>query len=169
MRMRLASLVVFVAAFLLPAPAVAQPADPVPTYTRDVAPILFAQCTTCHRPGEVAPMSLLTYKDARPWARAIATQVKSGAMPPWHADPAIGHFSNARRLTEAQKTTIARWVEAGAPEGDPKDLPPAPRYVAGAVQVARGLNDAAAWTAMVALIERLVVTTDTPASAFAAP
>ena len=65
-------------------------------------------------------MSLLTYKDARPWARAIATQVKNGTMPPWHADPAIGHFSNERRLTDAQKTTIARWVEAGAPEGDPQ-------------------------------------------------
>ena len=63
-------------------------------------------------------MSLLTYKDARPWARAIATQVKNGTMPPWHADPAIGQFSNERRLTAAQKTTIARWVEAGAPEGD---------------------------------------------------
>jgi len=131
MRMRLAVLVVFVAAFLLPVQGVAQPVEAAPTYTRDVAPILFAQCTTCHRPGEVAPMSLLTYKDARPWARAIATQVKSGAMPPWHADPAIGHFANARRLTEAQKATIARWVEAGAPEGDPKDLPPAPRYVTG--------------------------------------
>ena len=112
-------------------PAAAQSRRPAPTYTRDVAPIFFAQCTTCHRPGEVAPMSLMTYKDARPWARAIATQVKSGTMPPWHADPAIGHFANERRLTPEQKTTIARWVEAGAPEGDPADLPAAPSYAAG--------------------------------------
>ncbi len=76
-------------------------------------------------------MSLLTYRDARPWARAIATQVKAGTMPPWHADPAIGHFSNERRLTPEQKTTIARWVEAGAPEGDASDLPPAPQYTTG--------------------------------------
>ena len=69
-------------------------------------------------------MSLLTYKDARPWARSIATQVKNGTMPPWHADPAVGHFANDRRLTPQEKTTIARWVEAGAPEGDPGDLPP---------------------------------------------
>lgn len=108
-----------------PTPAVA------PTYTRDVAPIFFAQCTTCHRPGEVAPMSLLTYKDARPWAKAIATQVASGTMPPWHADPAIGEFANARRLTDLQKSTIARWVDAGAPEGDATDLPPTPAYAPG--------------------------------------
>ena len=76
-------------------------------------------------------MSLLTYKDARPWARAIATAVKNGVMPPWHADPAVGHFSNARRLTDAQKATIIRWSETGATEGDSKDLPAAPQYVSG--------------------------------------
>jgi hypothetical protein len=132
MPMKLAPLVMFVVPALLASPVAAQsPTGATPTFNRDVAPVLFAQCTTCHRPGEVAPMSLLTYKDARPWARAIATQVKNGTMPPWHADPAVGHFSNARRLTEAQKTTIAQWVEAGAPEGDAKDLPPSPRYAAG--------------------------------------
>jgi len=114
MRMRLTVLVVVVPVLLGADRAAAQaPAAAAPTFTRDVAPIFFAQCTTCHRPGEVAPMSLLTYKDARPWARAIATQVKAGTMPPWHADPAIGHFSNERRLTPEQKTTIARWAEAG--------------------------------------------------------
>jgi hypothetical protein len=105
--------------------------EPVPTFSKDVAPILFANCTTCHRPGEIAPMSLLTFKDARPWARSIATQVKTGAMPPWHADPTIGEFANARRLTEAQKSTIARWADAGAPEGDSKDLPATPHYAEG--------------------------------------
>ena len=76
-------------------------------------------------------MSLLTYKDARPWARSIATQVGTGAMPPWHADPKIGHFANARRLSDEQRATIARWVEEGAPEGDPKDLPKKPEYTPG--------------------------------------
>lgn len=102
-----------------------------PTFNRDVAPIFFASCTTCHRAGEAAPMSLMTYKDARPWVRSIATQVKNGTMPPWHADPAIGHFANERRLSPEQKATIARWAEAGAPEGDARDLPPAPTYTQG--------------------------------------
>jgi hypothetical protein len=62
-----------------------------PTFNKDVAPIFFANCTSCHRAGEIAPMSLMTYKEARPWARSIANAVKTGAMPPWHADPAIGH------------------------------------------------------------------------------
>jgi mono/diheme cytochrome c family protein len=122
---------VFVASAVLAVPSQAQTSSSAPTFSKDVAPIFFANCTTCHRPGEIAPMSLLTYKDARPWARSIANAVKNGAMPPWHADPAIGHFSNERRLTEAQKTTIARWVEAGAPEGDPKDLPASPQYTQG--------------------------------------
>ena len=107
------------------------PSAAAPTYSKDVAPILFAQCTTCHRPGEIAPMSLLTYKDTRPWARSIAAKVADGTMPPWHADPAYGHFSNERRLTAAQKDTIAKWVAAGAPEGDAKDLPAAPKYADG--------------------------------------
>jgi hypothetical protein len=111
--------------------AAAQPDAPAPTFTRDVAPIVFAHCTTCHRPGENAPMSLLTYRDARPWARAMADRVRSGAMPPWHADPAVGRFANERRLSDAEKSTIARWAAAGAPEGDPSHLPPAPRYVDG--------------------------------------
>src|SRR5215213_432254 len=99
-----------------------------PTFTKDVAPIFFANCTSCHRPGDIAPMSLLTYKDARPWAKSIATKVADGTMPPWHADPAYGKFMNERRLTDAQKTAIANWVSAGAPEGNAADLPPAPTY-----------------------------------------
>jgi hypothetical protein len=109
----------------------AQSLPATPTFSKDVAPIFFSHCTTCHRPGEIAPMSLLTFKDARPWARAIATQVTNGTMPPWHADPAHGQFANERRLTDVEKSTIVRWVSAGAPEGDPKDLPDAPRYADG--------------------------------------
>jgi mono/diheme cytochrome c family protein len=63
-----------------------------PTYSKDVAPILYKNCTACHRPGEIAPMSLLAFKDARPWVKAIGTQVSKGTMPPWHADPAFGEF-----------------------------------------------------------------------------
>src|SRR4249920_1609031 len=99
-----------------------------PTYSRDVAPILYKNCTTCHRPGEIGPMSLLTYKDARPWAKSIVARVEAGTMPPWHADPSVGEFENDRRLTSDEKETIGKWVAAGAPEGDPKDLPAQPHY-----------------------------------------
>lgn len=102
-----------------------------PTYSKEIAPILYANCTSCHRAGEIAPMSLITYKEARPWAKAIATRVANGTMPPWHADPAHGTFSNARMLSELQKQTIARWVAAGAPEGNAADLPAAPVYADG--------------------------------------
>src|ERR1700716_3220914 len=74
-----------------------------PTYSKDVAPILYKNCTSCHRPGEIAPMSLLTFKDARPWIKSIGTKVSSGVMPPWHADPANGPFLNDRRLSASDK------------------------------------------------------------------
>jgi hypothetical protein len=102
-----------------------------PTYTKDVAPILYRSCTGCHRPGEIGPMSLLSYKDVRPWAKAIGTRVTAGTMPPWHADPTVGEFSNDRRLTAAEKDVVTRWVAAGAPEGDARDMPAAPRYADG--------------------------------------
>ena len=102
-----------------------------PTFSKDVAPILYKNCTNCHRPGEIAPMSLLTYADARPWARSIATRVANNTMPPWHADPSHGEFLNDRRLSSAEKETILAWVREGAPEGDPKDLPPQPTYAEG--------------------------------------
>jgi hypothetical protein len=98
------------------------------TFTKNVAPILYKNCTTCHRPGEAAPMSLLTYKDARPWAKAIRQQVVDGVMPPWHADPRYGAFQNDRRLTPQEVETITSWVSQGAAEGDPTDLPPPPAY-----------------------------------------
>lgn len=106
-------------------------AQSAPTFSKDVAPIFYAECTTCHRPGEIAPMSLLTYKEARPWARSIRDHVVNGVMPPWHADPAHGKWRNERWLTAEQKNTIVRWVEAGAPEGNPSDLPEAPKYAEG--------------------------------------
>ena len=110
----------------------ANASGPAPvTFTKDVAPILFNKCASCHRPGEVAPMSLLTYKEARPWARSIKEKVVSRVMPPWHADPHVGDFKNDRRLTDKEVATISAWVDSGAPEGNPKDLPPAPRFTDG--------------------------------------
>ena len=97
------------------------------TFSKDVAPILYQNCTTCHRPGTTAPMSLLTYKDARPYAKAMRDHVLDGVMPPWHADPKIGSFANARMLTEAQRRTIVTWANTGSREGDPADLPPMPK------------------------------------------
>jgi mono/diheme cytochrome c family protein len=102
-----------------------------PTFSRDVAPVLYANCVTCHRPGEAAPMSLLTYADARPWAGAIGRQVAEGIMPPWHADAAPGTFENERRLTSEEKDLVARWVAGGAQQGDPTDLPAPPSWAEG--------------------------------------
>ncbi|HKQ79068.1 MAG TPA: cytochrome c, partial [Blastocatellia bacterium] len=101
------------------------------TFSKDVAPIFFKNCAGCHRPGEPAPMSLLSYKDARPWARSIREKVISREMPPWHADPGTGQFSNDRRLTDAEIDTIKDWVDGQSLEGDPRDLPPQPEFVEG--------------------------------------
>jgi Copper type II ascorbate-dependent monooxygenase, C-terminal domain len=102
-----------------------------PTFSKDVAPILFKNCVSCHRPGDIAPMSLLTYENARPWAKAIREKVAVGNMPPWHATQAHGIFSNDRRLSEKDKETLIRWADAGAPKGDPRELPPAPKFADG--------------------------------------
>ncbi|MBI3736157.1 hypothetical protein HY256_06555 [Candidatus Sumerlaeota bacterium] len=99
------------------------PAPAVPTFARDVAPIFQKHCQACHRPGEAAPMALLTYEDARPWAKAIAKNVEARVMPPWHPDPAIGEWANDRRMSEAEIKTVAGWARGGAPMGDPADLP----------------------------------------------
>src|SRR5262249_42160922 len=91
-------------------------------------PIVFARCATCHRPGGSAPMSLLTYKDARPWARSIKERVLNRSMPPWHADPAIGKFENDRSLSKTEIDTITAWVDGGSSEGDPRQVPPVPAF-----------------------------------------
>ena len=105
-----------------------QTAPSNPTYTKDVAPILFRNCTSCHRPGEIAPMSLLTYDDVRPHAKDIRDEVGEGHMPPWHAAAPKGTFLNERGLTAEEKNVLLRWVAAGAPKGDSKDMPPTPVY-----------------------------------------
>ena len=106
--------------------------DPgAPTFTRDVAPIMFTKCASCHRPGEVAPMALLSFADARPWASAIKQKVSTRAMPPWHADPAHGTFRNDLRLSDKEIDTIVKWVDGGAREGDPAALPALPAFPEG--------------------------------------
>ncbi len=106
-------------------------ASVAPTFSKDVAPIFHARCAGCHRPKNIAPMSLLDYKSARPWAKAIRESVSTRKMPPWFADPHFGKFSNDARLSEHEIATIRDWVDAGAPEGNPSDLPAPPKFVEG--------------------------------------
>jgi hypothetical protein len=94
-----------------------------PTFNRDVLPILQKNCQECHRPGAIAPMSFMTYGESRPYARAMAKAVVSRTMPPWFADPAVGHFKNTKLLTQEQIATISAWAEKGAIEGADKDRP----------------------------------------------
>ncbi|HEX8089493.1 MAG TPA: cytochrome c, partial [Blastocatellia bacterium] len=101
------------------------------TFNKDVAPIFYKNCVQCHRQGEIAPMSLITYKEARPWARSIKEKVVRREMPPWHADPHFGEFSNDRRLSQKEMDTIVAWVDQGAAEGSAIDLPPAPKFLDG--------------------------------------
>src|SRR5262245_56699674 len=108
----------------------AKPVD-APTYSKDVASIVQKNCQACHRPGEAGPFPMLNSKQIRPWAQAMKVAVQSGKMPPWFADPRYGHFSNAMSLTPAEKETLAKWADAGAPEGDPKDVPPPVDWVEG--------------------------------------
>ena len=112
--------------------AVAQqpPATSAPvTFTKDVAPILYRSSVRCHRPDEIAPMSLLTYNDARPWARSIKQRVSKREMPPWFLDKTIGiqKYKNDPSLSDAEIATIVKWVDAGAPQGNPVDMPPMPK------------------------------------------
>src|SRR5262245_63322369 len=105
--------------------AAAQAVQPQVTFTKDVAPILQRHCQVCHRPGAFAPMSLLTYEDARPWARAIKEKIVRREMPPWYIDKNIGitEFKDDRSLSDADIAIISKWVDGGAPMGDPADMP----------------------------------------------
>src|SRR5215208_6357380 len=95
------------------------------TFSKDIAPIFQAKCQECHQPNSIAPMSLITYQEARPWARSIKSRVSQRQMPPWHIDPSVGvqKFKNDMSLSQKQIDTIVAWVDAGAPQGDPKDMP----------------------------------------------
>ena len=103
-----------------------------PTFAKDVAPILNKHCVSCHRPGEIGPMSFLSYESTRPWARSIKDKVVKREMPPWAADPAHSmKMGNDRSLSQTDIDTLVAWAGAGAPRGNPADLPPAPTFAAG--------------------------------------
>ncbi len=101
-------------------------AQTAPTFTKDVAPILQRKCEACHRPDSIAPMSLVTYQEARPWARSIKARITEHSMPPFQIDRTVGvtKFKNDESLSDAELQTIVKWVDAGAPQGDAKDMPP---------------------------------------------
>ena len=125
--------VLIAAVLVFAATADAEAAEAVPTFTKDVAPILYKECVTCHRPGMTAPMSLISYEQVRPWARAIKAKVVSREMPPWFADSGTSglRFKNERRLTEQDIDTLSAWADAGAPEGTEGDLPALPEFAEG--------------------------------------
>ena len=119
------------AALMLPGRASAQAASPQePTFASDVAPILYRSCVKCHRTGQIAPMSLISYQEVRPWARSIRNKVETRAMPPWHLDRRIGiqDFKNDPSLSDAEIATILKWVDSGAPQGNPADTPTPPIF-----------------------------------------
>jgi hypothetical protein len=124
--MRIMFAAVVASVLLAPQPAAAQT-----TFTKDVAPILYRHCVSCHRPGEAAPMSLLSYEQARPYARAIANAVANRTMPPWHAEAPIGTFHNERILSDMERRTLIDWSTAGAPHGKPGDIPTPPTFADG--------------------------------------
>ena len=111
---------------LLGLPGAVAAADTQPTFTKDIAPIFQQKCEACHRPGYIAPMSLQTYQEVRPWARSIRQRVATRQMPPWHIDKAVGvqEFKNDRSLTNEEIDTIVHWIDNGAPRGNPEDMPP---------------------------------------------
>jgi Copper type II ascorbate-dependent monooxygenase, C-terminal domain len=132
MRVSLSSVAIalFVVVILLPS-ARAPGASAVPPFYRDVLPILQQHCQTCHRPGEIAPMPFVTYDQTRPFARAIANDTRDRKMPPWFADPRVGHFSNDPSLSAGEINILAAWAAADAPAGNPADAPPPQRWAAG--------------------------------------
>jgi hypothetical protein len=101
---------------------------PKVTFSETIAPIVYENCVTCHRPGEAAPFSLITYDDVRRRGATIVAVTKSRYMPPWHAAAGYGEFRDERRLTDAQIQAFADWVSEGMPEGDPSHMPVLPKF-----------------------------------------
>jgi mono/diheme cytochrome c family protein len=119
-------------ALVIAASAAAQiPPSPLPTYNRDIAPIFYRSCSSCHRPGESAPFSLLTYDDAKQYATAIAAAVRARSMPPWLPEKGYGDFANESRLTDGEIRLIVEWVKNGAPQGFASEAPPPPHFTEG--------------------------------------
>ena len=95
-----------------------------PTFAKDILPIFQRSCQACHRPGQMAPFSLLTYDETRPWVRSIKNKVETRYMPPWHLDRTVGEYEPDPSLTDVEIATISRWVDRGALRGDMRDAPP---------------------------------------------
>jgi hypothetical protein len=152
--MGIAKVLALSAVLALPSAARAADSAAAPTFTKDIAPIFQDKCEACHRPNQMAPMSLMTYEEVRPWAKSIASRIGSRQMPPWHIDRTIGiqKFKNDRSLDDVQVDTVLRWVNAGAPKGDPKDMP-APK---------KWNDDTNIWTEQVKLGPPDLVITSTP-------
>src|SRR2546427_9104357 len=125
---KVGAITVGLCSFLMVGVSASGPAKTSATFTKDVAPILFNRCIECHRAGEIAPMSLLTYQEVRPWAKSIRQRVVERSMPPWSADPHYGKFSNDASLSQKEIDTLVSWVDAGSPKGDDKDMPLAPKF-----------------------------------------
>jgi hypothetical protein len=125
-RFKVVRLLALGAALALPASAYAE-VPKSPTFTKDIAPIFQEKCEACHRPDSIAPMSLKTYSEVRPWVRSIKSRVEARNMPPWQIDRSVGvqKFKNDRSLSDDQYATVMKWIEAGAPQGDAKDMPAA--------------------------------------------
>ncbi len=122
LRVSVLALIVVLSLFVMAAEAAAPPQV---TFSKDVAPILQVKCQECHQPNSIAPMSLISYQEVRPWAKSIRERVITRQMPPWHIDRSVGvqQFKNDMSLTDEQVNTIVRWVDGGAVQGDPKDMP----------------------------------------------
>src|SRR5882724_9687976 len=114
----------FIAVLVISTCALAADQPPAPvTFNKDVLPVLQKNCQACHRPGQMGPMSFLTYESTRAWAKAIKEAVLVRKMPPWFADPKVGHFVNDRSLKQSEIDTLVKWADGGAPQGDAKDAP----------------------------------------------
>src|SRR5262245_11247470 len=125
MATKISAMVLTIGAFLTgSALLAAEGVDTSLTYYKDVLPIVQKNCQGCHRPGQIGPFSLMSYKEARPWAKAIKNAVEARKMPPWFANPKYGHFDNDRSLSQAEIDTITAWVNGGSIEGNSKDAPP---------------------------------------------
>jgi hypothetical protein len=126
-----AVVVLLAAVALLPDVRAPRAAGATPTFYKDVVPILQQHCQSCHRVGEIAPMPLVTYDDTQPLARLIADDARARKMPPWFADPRVGHFSNDPSLSPEEVSTLAAWAAANAPAGNPSDAPPPRHWIEG--------------------------------------
>lgn len=129
-RLTVTSVLLALVSAVVPPTAAAQTTQPIPTFTKDVLPVFQRSCQNCHRPNSSTPMSLLTYQDVRPWVRSIKARVATRQMPPWHIDRTIGEYLNDPSLSDKEIEMVTRWIDGGAPQGNPADAPPPLKFKA---------------------------------------